>query len=73
MDKYFDPNEKVDGFLSNMKAAVLLIIVGDFWTILKDLQKKLSEFEIRRRIVTIYIAALLKSVRIEEFWKHGEI
>ena len=64
--------EKLDKYLElarelkrpwNMKVNVILVVVGTFGTVLKNLKKRLDELEIKGRIGTIPITARVKSAR----------
>ena len=47
-----------------MKMTVIPRVVGEHGTVLKCLEKRLENLEIRERIKTMHITALLRSVRI---------
>ena len=50
--------------MGNKKVTVIPVKDGALGTVPKDLEKRLVELEIRRRIETTQITSLLKSVRI---------
>ena len=50
--------------LLNMKATMILIVIGALRTVHKGLEKGLEELEIGGRIDTIQTTSLLKSARI---------
>ena len=53
-----------------MGMTVIFIVIGVFRTTHKSLQKRLDELEIRKRIETMKITALLKLVEYsEESWR----
>ena len=54
--------------LWNMKVVVIPITVGATGTTLKNLQKRMVEFEIQERIETIQMTALLRLV-----WIHRRV
>ena len=61
IDKYWDLARELKSCL-NMRVTV--IAVGVLGTVPKDLEGGLEEFEVRGRIKTIQITALLRTVRI---------
>ena len=62
LDRYLDLARELKK-LWNIKVMVIPIIVGVLETVLKNMEKKLDELEIRGRIKTIQTTAGLKSAR----------
>ena len=62
-DKYLNLARELKK-LWNWKVTVISIVIGDFGTVTKGLLKGLEDLEIRGRVETIQITALLKTARI---------
>ena len=63
-DKFFDLSMELKKKLWNMKVMVIPIIIGALDTATKGLVKGLEDLEIRGRVETIQLTALLRSARI---------